>query len=103
MTATNRVTGEEQLIDHASFVSRNQLKHIVKDPFCILQLAHYLNKKGRERGMTNPIIKADIKVSFNGRAVQNMLDPSVDLTQIDRYDIDNIDLDCTLSAKIILV
>lgn len=91
MTSIDRVTGEEWLIDHESFVSTNQLKHIVEDPFCIVQLAKYLNKLGTEKGMTNPIVKADIQVGFNGRATQSMLDPTVDLTQVDRYNFYDID------------
>ena len=47
-----------------------------------MQLAQYLDREGLKRNMNDPVVKATVEVSFNGRPAQLMIDPNVDLTSV---------------------
>ena len=83
MTLTDRTTGAVTEIDHTSFLSVNQYKHMIEDPFAVVQFGKYLNRKAIERGMNDPIVKTNILISFNGRAPQLMINPDTDLSRVD--------------------
>lgn len=83
MTLTDRSTGAVSDIDHTSFLSSNQFKHLVDDPYYIVQFGKYLNRKAIERGMSDPIVKANILLTFNGRPAQLMVNPDTDLSRVD--------------------
>ena len=82
MTVIDRTTEAVTQIDHASFLSANQYKHMIEDPYAVIQFAKYIHKKANTRGMVDPIVKASIMVSFNGRTPQLMINPDVDLSRV---------------------
>ena len=47
----------------------------------MLQYAHFLKEKVEEAGTDNPIIKAKVRVSLNGRPPQDMIDFKVNLLE----------------------
>ncbi|NNE30665.1 MAG: HTTM domain-containing protein [Saprospiraceae bacterium] len=88
MTLTDRKTGASGPIELETFLSSNQYNHVFNDPHNLIHLAKYLSIKiSAERGFVDPIIRADISVSFCGLPPQKMIDPNVDLTKvkINRY------------------
>ena len=74
--------GAPKNVDYASFMSKKQLDHLLDDPRNIVQLAQYLDREGLKRNMNDPVVKATVEVSFNGRPAQLMIDPNVDLTSV---------------------
>ncbi|MDP9099728.1 MAG: HTTM domain-containing protein, partial [Verrucomicrobiota bacterium] len=66
----------EMLLNHEQLV-------MVNNPYMLVQyiqfLKEYLKQNTRIR---NAIIKADIKVSVNGRPFQHMYDPTCDLSEV---------------------
>jgi vitamin K-dependent gamma-carboxylase len=83
VNVTDGVSGASTIVDYRSFVSANQLLHLIEDPFAVVQLAKYLGHKSRRRGVKDARVTARIEVSFNGRAPQLMIEPNVDLTRVD--------------------
>lgn len=84
MTITDGPDGAPQEIDYQSFLSLNQRKQLLTDPFLIVQFAKYLREKAIRKGMaTDPIIKATVMVSYNKRPAQLYIDPNTDLTKVD--------------------
>ncbi|MFK7810679.1 MAG: HTTM domain-containing protein [Saprospiraceae bacterium] len=84
MTVMDGPNGKPTEINHRSFLSVNQMRHLVEDPFQIVQFAKYLRRKAIRKGMAkDPIIKATVMVKFNGRPAQLYIDPTVDLTKVD--------------------
>eukprot|EP00019_Armaparvus_languidus_P011195 CAMPEP_0168579596 /NCGR_PEP_ID=MMETSP0420-20121227/313_1 /TAXON_ID=498008 /ORGANISM="Pessonella sp." /LENGTH=112 /DNA_ID=CAMNT_0008613587 /DNA_START=1035 /DNA_END=1373 /DNA_ORIENTATION=+ len=83
ITLIDRASGTKTRVDYRSFVSRNQFTHLIEDPFAIVHLAKYLNRKSRKKGIVDPIVRARIVVSFNARPPQLMINPTVDLSRVD--------------------
>ena len=84
MTVTDGPNGTPQEIDYKSFLSVNQLKHLVNEPYQIAQFAKYLKEKAIRKGMAkDPIIKATVMVEYNKRPSQLYIDPNTDLTKVD--------------------
>ncbi|MFT4665370.1 MAG: vitamin K-dependent gamma-carboxylase [Polaribacter sp.] len=84
MVVTDGPNGTPTEINHRSFLSVNQLKHLVDDPFLLVQFAKYLKQKAIREGMAkDPIVKATVMVVFNKRPAQLFIDPNVDLTKVE--------------------
>jgi len=79
-------TGETQKVDTYSFLTANQKIHFVEDPRRLVQLARHVSKTAAEQGFPNLGVKADIKVSFNGREPQHMFSPELNLVEVDLKD-----------------
>jgi len=83
MSLIDRATSQKYNLDGKTFVTKNQFIHMPEDPYTFVQLAKYISKKlYLERGLINPIIKADLMVEFNGMPAQHMLNPRIDLTKM---------------------
>lgn len=84
MSLVDRETSQKYNLDGTTFVTKNQFMHMPEDPYTFVHLAKYISKKLYiERGLINPIIKAELMVEFNGMPAQYMLDPRIDLTKVD--------------------
>jgi hypothetical protein len=83
MSLVDRATSQKFDLDGTTFVSLNQYTHMLEDPYTFVHLAKYISKKlYLERGLINPIIKAELLVEFNGMSPQYMLKPIIDLTKM---------------------
>jgi hypothetical protein len=74
--------GEEgipQEVDMSTFINPMQRLKITIDPRAAVQAARALADEGRRRGMNDPIVKADIRVRWNGREPHPIVDPEVNL------------------------
>lgn len=84
MTLTDRISGASGEIDFRSFLSANQLIHIVEDPYNFIHFAKYLHPMVEKKyGIDDPKITVEIKVSFNGLQTQYMISPTADLIRLD--------------------
>jgi vitamin K-dependent gamma-carboxylase len=77
------VTQEEVQIPFTQHLTGHQLQQIATDPNYVVQLAKYFKRTVTGRDMTNIVVRADLELSFNGRKVQKMINPQIDLSEID--------------------
>ncbi|WP_375561066.1 HTTM domain-containing protein [Bernardetia sp. OM2101] len=79
----NPKTGKEGVVDNAEFLNRHQEKQMAFQPDMILQYAHFLEEKYKTKENPNPIIRAEVYVTLNGRRSQLFFDPNFDLSEIE--------------------
>lgn len=72
-------TGRVWFVSPHSYLTRLQEREMSGQPDLILQLAHHIRDDFARRGLGEVSVMADALVSLNGRAMQRLLDPSVDL------------------------
>ncbi|QNJ97190.1 HTTM domain-containing protein [Constantimarinum furrinae] len=83
MTFSDRKTGEFGPVEVSSFLSTNQFIHLAEDPDNFIHLAKYLHKKiESSTGIIDPLIRADVQVSFNGLTNQPMFARDLDLVRV---------------------
>ncbi len=73
--------GREGSVINHQFLNAHQEKQMAMQPDLILQFAHYLKDHYKNKGMENPIVRAEVWVTLNSRPAQLLIDPKVDLTQ----------------------
>ncbi len=78
----DRATGREGVVDNAAFLAPHQEKQMAMQPDMILQYAHFLAQHYREKGVQDPAVRAEVYVTLNGQPGQLLVDPTLDLTQI---------------------
>jgi hypothetical protein len=79
----NPKTGREGMVDNSEFLNRHQEKQMAFQPDMILQYAHFLEEKYKTKENLNPIIRAEVYVTLNGRRSQLLFDPNLDLSKIE--------------------
>jgi vitamin K-dependent gamma-carboxylase len=65
------------------YLTRLQEREMSSQPDLILQLAHRIRDDYAAKGLGPVEVRADTWVSLNGRAIQRLIDPNVDLSQIE--------------------
>ncbi len=77
--ATDRTTGRQWPIRTRNYVTERQEKMMAQDPFMVRALARRIAADFRTRGVADVEVRADSFASLNGRALQRLIDPEVDL------------------------
>ena len=80
----NPETNKSWEVSNWEYLTKNQEKMMAKQPDMILQFAHYLEDQYRKQGMDDLEIRAESYVTLNGRKSSLLIDPEVDLTEINR-------------------
>ncbi|MFZ4633124.1 MAG: HTTM domain-containing protein [Saprospiraceae bacterium] len=78
----DRLTGREGLVVNSEFLNPHQEKQMAMQPDLILQFAHFLQKHYTQKGVADPIVRAETYVTLNARPSQLLIDPHVDLTHL---------------------
>lgn len=78
-------TGEVRNANLADDLTADQIEKMGTRPDMILQYAHYLRDKLIQTGQAKPIIIANAWASLNGRPFQQLIDPRVNLAQVDAH------------------
>lgn len=82
ITVEDPASGNIYLHSPENLLTRKQLV-MVNNPYMLLQYLEFLKIYLKQQsGIQNPIIKADIQVSVNGRPFQPMYDPNSNLAQV---------------------
>ena len=76
-------TGERWTEHAQKYLTPNQLSETVGDPDMILQLAHHIRDEQAGHGRRVEI-NANALVRMNGRPARRLIDPEVDLAQVER-------------------
>jgi hypothetical protein len=79
----NKETGKEGSVINHRFLNPHQEKQMAMQPDLILQFAHHLEDHYKTKGMEDPSVRAEVWVTLNGRPAQLLIDPNVDLTQVE--------------------
>jgi vitamin K-dependent gamma-carboxylase len=75
-------TGRVRHVNPRSYVTRVQEREIAAQPDLVLQLAHHIRDDFERRGLGPVEIRADVFASLNGRRLQRLIDPEVDLATV---------------------
>jgi hypothetical protein len=78
----NPITNKEGMVDNSEFLNLHQEKQMAFQPDMILQYAHFLEDKYKTTENPNPIIRAEVYVTLNGRRSQLFFDPNLDLSKL---------------------
>jgi hypothetical protein len=84
LTVTDPARDESWQVDLSDYLSRRQRRKVRTRPDMIVLFCHYLEKVYREEGRGDVEIRAEARLSLNGREPQLMIDPTVDLTEVKR-------------------
>ena len=81
---TNPETGSSWEADIPRYLPKWQYKEMAWRPDIILQFAHYLAGRETQPGHKRVEVRAEIVLSLNGRRAQDMIDPDVNLAEVQR-------------------
>ena len=84
LIAADAATGESWVIDQGDYLSSRQRSEMEGSPNMIVLFAHYLEEELRKDGHEDVRIRAVANMSLNGRQRQLLIDPMLDLTQVNR-------------------
>ena len=74
--------GRRQHVSPRAYLSELQYREMAGQPDLILQLAHHVRDDFNARGLGPVAVYADTRVSLNGRRAQPLIDPAVNLAQV---------------------
>ena len=77
-------SGETWKINPRDHLTARQYRKMSGETDLVLVFAHYLEKKWREKGYEKVIVTAEIRTRLNGRPADFLVDPELDLTQVQR-------------------
>lgn len=86
-TVKDPKTGQTQVIDNKQYLTQRQMDKMATRPYLILQFAHFLRDKFTEPGEPQAEVYVETKVSLNGRKHQRLVDPTVNLSNIQPSEI----------------
>jgi vitamin K-dependent gamma-carboxylase len=73
--------GTERRIRMRDYITERQERMMAQDPFIVRALARHVADDLRTHGFTGVEIRADSFASINGRPLQRLIDPRVDLAR----------------------
>ncbi|WP_188556152.1 HTTM domain-containing protein [Hymenobacter glacieicola] len=76
--------GREEIVQPATYLTRNQVNKLVNSPDLILQFAHLLARDYQRRGLRPVAIHCDSWLSLNGHPPQPLVSPKLNLLTLKR-------------------
>ncbi len=76
------VTGKREQVRNYDYLTPNQEKMMSTQPDMILQFAHFLADEYHKKGFEKPVITAESYVTLNGRRSQPLIDPTINLVDV---------------------
>lgn len=83
-TAYERATGRTWTLDPDDDLTDDQVEAMAKQPELMVQYAHWIEDRERARGSGDLAITVRAEVEFNDHPAALIVDPTVDLTEVDR-------------------
>ncbi|MEM7305295.1 MAG: HTTM domain-containing protein [Planctomycetota bacterium] len=78
----DKATGRDYSVRLRDFLTSKQISKMSSRPDMVVQFAHHLEERFRERGVEEVEVYAQVAVSLNGREPELLLDQDRDLTEI---------------------
>jgi len=92
MNLKDAATGQIMNVKPKTFLTKNQEIHIADDPYQFITLAKYISQQAKEKtDLSDPSVIADIKVIFNGKAIQPIFNDNLDLSKLSNAKLSNQD------------
>jgi hypothetical protein len=83
MTIEDPATKKVYSVPPESLLNSKQLTMMGHSPYMLFQYIQFLKQLTKQRaGIPDPVIRADIEVSVNGRPFQQMFDPTRNLSEV---------------------
>ena len=79
LNVTDPKSGRVHVVSPREYLTPIQVKMMSTQPDMILAFAHVVGQDFERRGVERPEVRADVFVSWNGRAAARLVDPTVDL------------------------
>ena len=79
----NPETGEEKQVNMKGDLTTKQFIKMAGKPDMIIQYAHLIRDRLIEKGVKNPVVYAKTSASLNYRSVKTLIDPSVNLAEVE--------------------
>ena len=79
----NPETGEEKQVNMEGDLTTKQFIKMAGKPDMIIQYAHLIRDRLIEKGVKNPVVYAKTSASLNYRSVKTLIDPSVNLAEVE--------------------
>jgi hypothetical protein len=79
---SDRTTGRTFHVSPSQYLTDLQESEMSSQPDLILQIAHHIQRDLESRGYGPLEVRADARASLNGRPSVRLIDPGVDLTQV---------------------
>lgn len=76
-------TGETSVIDICDDLTVLQIYYMSHRPRMIWQYANHIADQLRTEGIASPVVRGNALVSLNGRSFQHLIDPEVNLAEVD--------------------
>ena len=83
-TVTHPGLPEPVKVDPKDYLTPRQQRKMPTHPDMVLQFAHHIADRFARDGHPGAEVRADVRVSLNGRGHQRMIDPAVDLASVER-------------------
>ena len=84
MTIEDPSTKNVYAVSPEKLLTYKQLTMMGHSPYMLFQYIQFLKRVSKQQtGISNPIIKADIEVSVNGKPFQYMFDPTCNLAEVE--------------------
>jgi hypothetical protein len=80
---TDKRTGREGVVINSEFLNAHQEKQMAMQPDMILQFARFLKGYYAKQGLLDPEVRAEVYVTLNARPSQLLIDPKVNLAQVE--------------------
>jgi hypothetical protein len=83
-TVRDKYSDRFWIVDNSEYLSPYQIKRMSVQPEHIRQFAHYLSDiYAKKFHIRNPLVNADVFVTLNGRPSKRLIDPKVNLAEIE--------------------
>jgi uncharacterized membrane protein YphA (DoxX/SURF4 family) len=79
---TDPATEKTWVVDLSQDLNARQIGKMSTRPDMILQYAHHLKARAQAQGIENPVVRVDSWAGLNGRPLQQMIDPAVNLADL---------------------
>ena len=83
-TVTDNVTGEFWSVDPKGYLTKRQYRKMSAETDLVIVFAHWLEDEWATKGFDDVKVNATVRTRLNGRDPQLLLDPQLDLTEVER-------------------
>ncbi len=80
---SDKYTQQRSMVANYELLTPQQEKMMATQPDMMVQYAHLLEEMFLAKGMANPVITADVFVTLNGAPHKRLVDPTIDLTEVE--------------------
>ena len=84
----DRASGRVWHVNPKRYLSWRQLGEMSCQPIMVVQMARHIAQEFARERKLDVAVYADVEASLNGRAPQVLIDPEVDLTQVNLWSFD---------------